>query len=433
MNVSSVTLDEVLRASQLRAASLVPETSGYFALAIADACARLPFRLDDSMVHLSTEGTVKVSRGTEVIEPAQSAASLRDMLSRLLARSIGGMPGLSGAARVRAESSEGVDVVIADLEGALVPVNRAAARRALARLARETAKARDAGKLRRRNRRDRSREHDDVRKPAQPPASRAEAVAAPAHGPRPQPEVEARVEAKVEAPAPRRYLPPADDIDVVVDFSESPPEVAAAPTPTSAMPEAIDMISAFLDDGAPSALDMLAIDDPTAIDSVAMVLEQSRIAAATPAALRESSGAEREPKPRRSSRRDAAGEAVFEAADRRSVDDLVANFSVSQYDSDASMRSTRATLKRLAGLDPTPPPPATAARGSLPPMSSEPDLPIASLHSARGRSAFNSAHVAWLVVGLVLAGLLGHYVPTWLDRTGAAEDADPARRLSQSN
>lgn len=426
MSVSSVTLDEVLRAAQLRAASLVPETSGYFALAIADACARLPFKLDDAMVHLSTEGTVKVARGTEVVDPEESAGSVRDMLARLLARSIGGMPGLTGAARPRRESAEGVETVISDLEAALVPVNRAAARRALARLARETAKARDAGKLRRRARRERARELPEA--PAAAPAEKR--VEKPAQERRPRPAPEPQLQA--ETAAPRRYLPPADEVDVEVDFSEPAPAVAPAPVmvapadPTPAEPTRFES-----DADHPSPLDTLAPDDPTAIDSVAMVLEQARIAAATPAAEREEREQEREPK--RRGRRDAAGEAIFDAAQRKTVDDLVANFSVSQYDSDASMRSTRATIKRLAGLDPTPPPPAIASRRSLPPITASRELPLPSVHASRGRAALNATHVAWVVVGLVLAGLLGHYVPTWLDRTGASDQRDDASRLSQSN
>ena len=149
MTALSVTLDEVLAAASLRAASLVPETSGYLALAIGDATARLPFRVDDRKVTLSTEGTVAVARGSEVIGPAEAAACVRGILARLLASSAGSMPGLANAARPRAESEAGIDGFVRELEAALIPVNRAAARRALARLARETVKARESGKLKR--------------------------------------------------------------------------------------------------------------------------------------------------------------------------------------------------------------------------------------------------------------------------------------------
>jgi hypothetical protein len=149
MDATSVTLDEVIAAARVRAASLVPETSGYLALAIADASARLPFRLEDRMVSLSTEGSVVVKRGSEVVEPEESAVVLRDTLGRLLALSIGSAPSLASAARTRARGDQ-VEAFIHELETALVPVNRAAARRALARLARETVRAREAGKLKRR-------------------------------------------------------------------------------------------------------------------------------------------------------------------------------------------------------------------------------------------------------------------------------------------
>src|SRR5690349_23952115 len=106
MDVATVTLEEVLKAAQIRAASLVPETSGYLALAIADMAVRSPFRIEDDMVSLSTEGTVKVMRGTDVVDGEESAAVVRDMLERLLGHSIGSMQGLAHAARPREESSE---------------------------------------------------------------------------------------------------------------------------------------------------------------------------------------------------------------------------------------------------------------------------------------------------------------------------------------
>ncbi len=57
------------------------------------------------------------------------------------------MPGLAAAARPRGDEQD-VDQVVGDIEAALIPVNRAAAKRALARLARETLRAKELGKLR---------------------------------------------------------------------------------------------------------------------------------------------------------------------------------------------------------------------------------------------------------------------------------------------
>jgi hypothetical protein len=148
MNATTVTLEEVIAAADARAASLVPETSGYLALAIGDATARLPLRLDPKHITVSAEGTVTVARSRDVVAPVEAASTLRALLASLLTRSVGTMPGLRTAARARAESERGVESVVEEIEAALIPVNRAAARRALARLARETARARDGGALR---------------------------------------------------------------------------------------------------------------------------------------------------------------------------------------------------------------------------------------------------------------------------------------------
>ncbi|WP_437934931.1 hypothetical protein [Sorangium sp. So ce341] len=144
-----VTLEEVLAAAHARCASLVPETSGYLALAVGDATSRLPLRLDDRAVLLTTEGTVTVRSRGEPVAPAEAARLLRDLLARLLSASAGSMPNLAATARPRPASEQDPDAVARELEAALIPVNRNAARRALARLARETLRAREAGRLRR--------------------------------------------------------------------------------------------------------------------------------------------------------------------------------------------------------------------------------------------------------------------------------------------
>jgi hypothetical protein len=227
MDATSVTLDEVIAAARVRAASLVPETSGYLALAIADASARLPFRLEDRMVSLSTEGTVAVKRGTEVVEPEESASVLRDTLGRLLALSIGSAPGLAAASRARARS-DATESFIHELETALVPVNRAAARRALARLARETVRAREAGKLKRRAASERPRSAPsraaappEVAPTAAPRVVEAARTAARATVPASAPVVVAPT--RHSAPAPHAAAPMDDDIPVELDVVDATP------------------------------------------------------------------------------------------------------------------------------------------------------------------------------------------------------------------
>ena len=150
MNHGCVTLEDVFAAAAARAASIVPETSGYLALALGDATSRMPFAIDERSVMLNTEGTVTVTKRGAARTPHQAAEGLRSILARLLAAGTGaGMPSLLAAARPREAEGRGVDAVVQEIEAALIPVNRAAARRALARLARETIKARETGRMKR--------------------------------------------------------------------------------------------------------------------------------------------------------------------------------------------------------------------------------------------------------------------------------------------
>jgi hypothetical protein len=188
MTQACVSLDEVLLAAAARAASLVPETSGYLALAVADATSRLPYQHDDRAVLLTVDGSVMVPRKGAVAPPPEAGRGLRDLLRRLLAASTGSMPGLTSAARPRSEEID-VDRVVTDIEAALIPVNRAAAKRALARLARETLRAKELGKLR--------------KKPSQAPSAAASPPAPPAPAAQPAPRPRTG-----RARAPRRPLRP---------------------------------------------------------------------------------------------------------------------------------------------------------------------------------------------------------------------------------
>lgn len=392
MDVTSVSLSEVLAASSLRAASLVPETSGYLALAIADASARLPFRLEDSLVSLTTEGTVKVARGSEIVPPDESARRVRDVLARLLAHSIGSAPALAMTSRVRNEANEGVDGFIRELEAALVPVNRAAARRALARLARETVRAKDSGKLRRRK----VRKPEDVAPEAPAPAT--------APAPAPAPVQVAAPPAPVAPPAPQRKpsVPP---------VAHAEPEIESIDIEISAAPQA-----AVVEASAVEAHDPREDAEETPFDPGPPAIPEEEAATTIDTEV-----AHEEPV-------DVA--TAFQGVGRRSdLDELLNRFEVSQLSSAESMSSARASLKRLAGLDPTPPPPSVEELKKLtqkPPAVSTP-VRIELRAERKGRSAEPArkssgrwAVVALVALGLVIAGLLGHYVPQWLGGQSAA-------------
>ncbi|MDI1450280.1 hypothetical protein [Polyangium sp. 6x1] len=146
MNRANVTLSEVLGAASARAAAMVPESAGYLVLSLCDAIGNLPIRVDPGAVTLAPDGVVAVDRQGEVLSGAEAARGLRELLAKLLAVATGSAPGLSAVARPRSQAAErGPGMVAAEIEAALVPLNRGAAKRTLARLAKETARAVDAG------------------------------------------------------------------------------------------------------------------------------------------------------------------------------------------------------------------------------------------------------------------------------------------------
>ncbi|XXX73658.1 hypothetical protein WMF30_39050 [Sorangium sp. So ce134] len=224
MSGACVTLEEVLAAAHARCASLVPETSGYLALAVGDATSRLPLRLDESAVLLTTEGTVTVRSRGEPVAPAEAARLLRDLLARLLAASAGSMPNLAATARPRPASEQDPDAVARELEAALIPVNRNAARRALARLARETLRAKEAGRLKR------ARAEVQARRAAQEAGEVAPPPARPERAPRAEAAVAPR-EAAAEAPRDHgaaMRAPAGPAAPAVVELTLSPGPVAPA-------------------------------------------------------------------------------------------------------------------------------------------------------------------------------------------------------------
>ncbi|MBI4955669.1 MAG: hypothetical protein HY908_26860, partial [Myxococcales bacterium] len=145
MTIEHVSLTEVIRAAQARATSLVPESSGYHVLAVAKALGGAARRLDADEVLLSTEGSVALAGPRRACEPRAAATELRCLFRQLLEHAKGNMPALAAAAQPRPERD--VARLVQEVATALIPINHGAARRALARMARETLRARERGQL----------------------------------------------------------------------------------------------------------------------------------------------------------------------------------------------------------------------------------------------------------------------------------------------
>jgi len=143
-----VTLPQILVAASTRQASIVPESAGYLVLALCDAIGCLPLSLPDATIELSPDGTVIVTEQGKVCPGPEAARAMRSLFARLLAATTGPTPRLAAVARARELSVEkGVDAFAAEVEAALVPLNRAAGKRSLGRLARETLRAIESGAL----------------------------------------------------------------------------------------------------------------------------------------------------------------------------------------------------------------------------------------------------------------------------------------------
>lgn len=140
----SVTLCEVRRAARAHRAPLAGESAGYLVLAIADQVLNAPRLVRAEQVQLSEGGALRVLSGQASSE-AEAELSLRQVLEQLLSIASSGSAALTRASRRTVPL--GLSSLVHELEAALIPVNRAAARRALARVHRETVRALDSGEL----------------------------------------------------------------------------------------------------------------------------------------------------------------------------------------------------------------------------------------------------------------------------------------------
>ncbi len=132
---SSVTLEEVFTVIGARRVPLAPELAGYLVLEIAEHADPSGGEVDPKAVFVSEEGTVALVKPRREGPAGSAETSIRAMLTRLLDASGSQTPALAAAGKRRV--SAGLPGLAEELETALIPVNRAAGRRALARLARE--------------------------------------------------------------------------------------------------------------------------------------------------------------------------------------------------------------------------------------------------------------------------------------------------------
>ncbi len=132
---TSVTLEEVFAIVGSKRVPLAPELAGYLALEISEQADAAGGDIDPKFVFIGEEGTIGLVRPKRDVATGSAEGSIRAILLRLLDASGSQTPALGSASRRKANG--GLPSLVEELEAALIPVNRAAGRRALARLARE--------------------------------------------------------------------------------------------------------------------------------------------------------------------------------------------------------------------------------------------------------------------------------------------------------
>lgn len=143
--VDWVSLDDVMAAADRGLAPIGPELAGFVVLETAMRLRELGGVLDASLLALGTSGHVALTAPPTRGDEPLAVQRLREMLGRFLAVATSSTPALRQCARRR--DHQALATLCRELEGALIPLNRSASRRAVARVARATIEAIDAGNL----------------------------------------------------------------------------------------------------------------------------------------------------------------------------------------------------------------------------------------------------------------------------------------------
>jgi len=140
-----IRLDDVLAAADRCLAPIGPELAGFIVLETAQRLREIGGVLEVSGLAIGTSGHVALTAPPERGNEETATRKLRELLARLLTVSTSATPALRQCSKRREHGS--LALLCRELEAALIPLNRAASRRGLARVARATADAIDSGRL----------------------------------------------------------------------------------------------------------------------------------------------------------------------------------------------------------------------------------------------------------------------------------------------
>ncbi|MBS2019873.1 MAG: hypothetical protein JST00_43825 [Deltaproteobacteria bacterium] len=345
---SSVTLEDIFSVVEAKRVPLAPELAGYLTLEIADGTQGTGGEVDPKTVYVSEEGTVALVRPKKDAPSGDTEASVRGILSKLLDASGSATPALTAAAKRKAGT--GMTSLISELEAALIPVNRAAGRRALARLAREVKRVtlgvgRNASappvvrpairRVEKTEKTEKAESPEDVMSgPDAPPGPRGSFTDEAATAKR----ANQLADIAAQMNAPELVNPPKPAVPAI-GLTPPPLPGAPAPVPPPPAPTARGV-------GAPAAAKGAALPPPPVKGPPAV--------APPPPARAKGAEPKSDPKPAEKGTPDK----LFGGDE---VDSLLATFEVSSVGEKQMSRD----LKAIAGLDPTPAPPDAQTLESL--------------------------------------------------------------------
>ena len=133
----SISLDDVIGVVATKRAPLAAELAGYIALEMASNAEVRDGELDPKNVILTEDGVLAIVH-PRIAAAGDTVPSIRKLLTRLLEASGSTTPALSAVCAQHDDTS--LALLFEEIEAALIPVNRAAGKRAMARLTREVRK-----------------------------------------------------------------------------------------------------------------------------------------------------------------------------------------------------------------------------------------------------------------------------------------------------
>ena len=141
MNEESLSVAELVRRLRHGGRRMPFEIGAFIALEACSQIVDAPALLTPADVFVESDGTIRVAPGAACADPAAASAIVQLLAHNLVAAGTGVPPALMDLVEGRSSALDELDALRDELEASLVPLNRGASRRVLARLLRDAPRA----------------------------------------------------------------------------------------------------------------------------------------------------------------------------------------------------------------------------------------------------------------------------------------------------